>query len=113
MAQTSIQQGTMVAVVAVAVVPMLRQVVRCLLAVAEVAVPEGSRLCLGEAMVVMAATEPLLTLQEQQRSAAVARGAQGGTHSRVQVSVDRGEMERLPVALPARPSVAVPMAVLG
>ena len=34
-------------------------------AVAEVAVPEGSRLCLGEAMVVMAATEPLLMRQGQ------------------------------------------------
>ena len=65
----------MVAVVAVAVVPMLRQVVRCLLAVAEVAAPEGSRLCLGEVMVAMVATEPWLTQQEQQQSAAVARGA--------------------------------------
>ena len=57
----------MVAVVAVAVVPMLRQVVRCLLAVAEVVVPADSWPWVqGGATVAMAATEPLLMRQGQQ-----------------------------------------------
>ena len=52
--------------VAVAVVPMLRQVVRWHLAVAEVVVPADSRPCMqGGATVAMAATEPLLMRQGQ------------------------------------------------
>lgn len=57
----------MAAVVAVAVVPMLRQVVRWHLAVVVEAAPEDSWPWVqGEATVAMAATEPLLMRQGQQ-----------------------------------------------